>query len=208
MIVIVKYYYTFIFKMDNQLSVETTLSDRDLMLRVRDNDVEAMEILYDRYSPLLFPLIKKIVGNQESAEEVLTEVFLIIWKWADQFDFEIKNVYTWMVLLARKKAIDSMKRKRSENGIDDYNDEYEIQNILPKLSPQIKILELDKIISKSDKISNLLNVLNQEQKLILSAAYYKGLEDKTIADKLNIPVAAVKLKLQFTMELLMQKIYR
>lgn len=194
--------------MDNQLVIENTLSDKDLMLRVQDNDAEAMEILYDRYSPLLFTLIKKIVGNQESAEEVLTEVFLIIWKWADQFDFEIKNVYTWMVLLARKKAIDSMKRKRSENGVDDYNDEYEIQNILPKLSPQIKILELDKIISKADKISNLLNVLNQEQKLILSAAYYKGLEDKIIADKLNIPVAAVKLKLQFTMELLMQKIYR
>lgn len=194
--------------MDHQLAVENNLSDRDLMLRVRDNDAEAMEILYDRYSPLLFTLIKKIVGNQESAEEVLTEVFLIIWKSADQFDFEVKNVYTWMVLLARKKAIDSIKRIRSENGVDDYNDEYEIQNILPKLSPQIKILELDKILSKSDKISNLLNVLNQEQKLILSAAYYKGLEDKTIADKLNIPVAAVKLKLQFTMELLMQKIYR
>jgi len=205
---LVKIFYIRMNYMETQLATSTGLSDKELLQKLCTNDPEALELLYDRYSPILYTQIKKIVEDEETAEAVLTEVFIIIWKWAEHFDFTINNVYTWMIILARRKAIDTLKRKRGDAELTDYSDEYEIQNILPRLSQKIRILELDKIISKIDKISNLLNVLSIEQKEILLSVYYKGLEDRIIAEKLNIPVASVRLKLQFVMEILMKKLYK
>lgn len=193
----------------DQISIpKDSLSDKDLLLKIREDDKESIELLFDRYAPLLFSLIKKIVDNDEIAEEVLKEVFQVVWTKPEYFDDEIKNVFTWMVLLARKKAIDKLRRQRGDSELPEYSDQYEIQNIIPKLSPKIKSLEREKIISKFDKISNLLNVLYPDQKFILTEAFYKASTDKVIAQKLNIPAAAVKLKLQFTLETLMQRLYK
>lgn len=194
--------------MDQISTPINSLSDKNLMIKISDADKEAIELLYDRYSQLLYGLILKIVEDEETAEEVLTEVFQIIWTKPEYFNSEITNVYTWMAMLARKKAIDTIRRKRGDEGIPEYNDQYELQSIIPKLSPKIKILEREKIIGKIDKISNLLNVLYPDQKLILTEAFYKASSDKAIAQKLNIPVAAVKLKLQFILETLMQRLYK
>ncbi len=193
----------------DQISIPIiNLSDKDLMIKIKEADKEAIEILFDRYSPLLFGLIKKIVEDDEIAEEILFEVFEIIWTKPEYFSEENKNVYTWMVMLSRKKAIDKLKRRSNQSDLPDYNPEYEKQNIIPKLSPKIKPLEREKIINKIDKISNLFNVLYPDQKLILTEAFYRASDDKIIAQKLNIPVAAVKLKLQYTLETLMQRLYR
>lgn len=194
--------------MENQISTGKRLTDRELLQNLRNNDIEALNQLYDRYSPILFSVIKKIVEDEETANSVLSEVFFIIWKWAEHFDFTVTNVYTWMILLARRKAIDTLRRKRGDQGLPEYSDEYEIKKILPQLSEKIKILELDRIIGKMDKISHLLNVLSIEQKEILQSIYYKGLEDKIIAEKLNIPVGSVKLKVQSAMGILMEKLYK
>lgn len=194
--------------MENKIATDNRLTDRELLQNLHKNDIEALNRLYDRYSPILYTVIKKIVEDEETANSVLSEVFFIIWKWAEHFDFTVTNVYTWMILLARRKAIDTLKRKRGDSNLPEYSDEYEIKSILPTLSQKIKILELDRIIDKMDKISNLLNVLSIEQKEILQSIYYKGLEDKMIAEKLNIPVGSVKPKLQSAMGILMEKLYK
>lgn len=194
--------------MDQISTPINSLSDKNLMIKISEADKEAIELLYDRYSQLLYGLILKIVEEEETAEEVLAEVFRIIWTRPEYFNSDTANVYTWMIMLARKKAIDTIRRKRGDEGIPEYNDQYELQNIVPKLSLKNKILERDKIVSKIDKISNLLNVLYPDQKLILNEVFYKASEDKVIAQKLNIPVAAVKLKLQFILETLMQRLYK
>lgn len=192
-----------------QISIpKTALADRDLLLKIREDDNESIELLFDRYSPILLTLIKKIVENDVVAEEVLFEVFQIIWTKPEYFNNETKNVFTWMVLLARNKAIDKLRRQRGDSELPEYSDQYEIQNIIPNLSPKIKSLEREKIICKLDKISNLFNVLYPDQKFILTEAFYKASDDKVIAKKLNIPAGAVKLKLQFILETLMHRLYK
>jgi RNA polymerase sigma-70 factor (ECF subfamily) len=182
------------------------ITDEELLLQIRRNDSSALELLYDRYSPLLFTFIKKIVGDKETAESVLSDVFFIVWKWAEHFDFVIYNAYTWMVILARIKAIDTLKRKNNAFDLPEYNDEYEIRNILPILSPEIETLELQSTLQMRKKVSDVINSLSDEQMYMLSLAFYEGLDDKTIAGKVNIPVSSVKLKLQLIMEILMDKL--
>ncbi len=176
------------------------------MLEIANFDSDALSQLYDRYSALLYTLINKIVGDQKTAEETLSNTFLIIWKRGKIFDSGIDNVYAWLMLLARNKAIDVLKRKRGDHGLPEYTDDYEINQIIPKLSPEIGALELENVLKMSEKVKGIINSLTDAQKLVLNLSYYEGLGDKGISGKLKIPASTVKIKLQSTMGILMQKL--
>jgi RNA polymerase sigma factor (sigma-70 family) len=180
-------------------------TDAEIMLKIAGYDSKALETLYDRYTPILYTLIKKIVKDQETAEEVLTEVFIMIWKHIDEFDFKASNVYTWLVTLARNKAIDEMKRKKGEE-MGENNDEYEKGRIVPRLSREIESLELEEVLEKREKIEVAINSLTDAQRYVLELSYYEGLDEKKIAEKLKIPVSTVKSKLQVAIGNLMQKL--
>jgi len=69
-----------------------TQTDAEIMLKLAGYDSQALKQLYDRYSSMLYALIRKIIPNKELAEEVLSDVFVITWKQMDQFDFKSNNV--------------------------------------------------------------------------------------------------------------------
>lgn len=182
------------------------LTDSELMERIAGRDSKAIEKLYDRYSPLLYTLIKRTAIEREIAEEILSDIFIIIWKRINHFDLKINNVFTWLVLLARNKTIDVLKRKKNISGLPEYNDEYEIENILPKLSPAIKTFDLEEALRMKDKISKALNELTEAQKLVLNLSYFEGLDEKDISARLKIPAATVKSKLQVAIGILLEKL--
>lgn len=181
------------------------LTDAEIMLKVAGYDSKALEQLYDRYSPILYTLIKKIVTEKESAEEILSDVFVIVWRQIDQFDFKTNNVYTWLVTLARNKAIDVLNRKVGKL-MPEYDDEYEKEHIVPKLSPEIQALELKEVMHKKEKLEKALNGLTDAQKYVLDLSYYGGMDLAEIAGKMNIPAGTVKSKLQVAFGNLMQKV--
>ncbi len=182
------------------------IPDNELMLKVAGYDSKALEQLYDRYSPLLYTLIKKIVDDKEFAEEILSDVFVIIWRKIDHFDFKSNNVYTWLVTIARNKAIDSLKRKEQKEDLETYDDKFEEDNILPKLSPEINPLELEQILGKSDIVKESINSLTDAQRYVLELSYYEGMDDKMIAEKLKIPLSTVKSKLLLALNILQKKL--
>ena len=182
------------------------ITDKEMFLKICKNDLKALELLYDRYAPLLYTMAIKIVGDKENAGKVLSESFLIIWRWAEEFDFVINNVYTWMILLVRNKAVDELKRMRGDTNLPEYNDEYEILKILPQLSYNIESLEREYILKQSEEISEFVNILSEDQKNLFSLAFYKGLDEKFIADELGIPAATIKPQIQSVMGILMEKL--
>ena len=181
------------------------IKDGEIMLKVAGYDSKALEQLYDRYAQIVYTLIKKIVTDKDTAEEILSDVFVIVWRQIDNFDFKTNNVYTWLITLARNKAIDVLKR-RSGKSLPDYDDSYEVEHILPKLSPEIEALELKDVIDKKDKIFAALNSLTDAQKYVLELSFYGGMDQQEIAAKLNIPSVTVKSKLQVAFGNLMQKV--
>lgn len=188
------------------LADNSSISDSELMLKVAGYDSKALEQLYDRYSPLLYTLIKRIVGDKQVAGEILSDVFVIVWKRIDRFDFKSSNVYTWLVTIARNKAVDTVNRKRQKEGLEDYSDKYEVENILPRLSPAIALLGLEQVFGKSDKVNETINGLTDAQRYFLELSYYEGLNEKEIAEKLKIPLPTVKSKLQLALGILKQKL--
>lgn len=187
------------------MSDTNSLTDAEIMQKVAGYDSKALEQLYDRYAPILYTLIKKITPEKETSEEILSEVFVIIWRQIDQFDFEKNNVYTWILTLTRNKAIDVLNRKSGKQ-LPDYGDVYEKENILPKLSPEIEPLELKDVMNKKDMLVKALGSLTDAQKYVLELSYYGGMDQEEIAAKLNIPAVTVKSKLQVAFGNLMKKV--
>ena len=181
------------------MSENNNLSDKELLLKVAGNESKALEELYDRYSPVLFTLINKIVREKSAAEDLLSDIFVIIWQKINLFDSETGNVYTWMINLARNKAIDYVKRKSNAEVMQEYSDEYENQYIIPHLSSSAEQMDLDKVLSIKDKINDSFNKLTEAQQYVLNLAYYKGYNKEEIARELNIPLPTVKIKISLAL---------
>ncbi|MFO7447113.1 MAG: sigma-70 family RNA polymerase sigma factor [Ignavibacteriaceae bacterium] len=181
------------------MAVNSPSTDIELMQRVAGYDSKALEALYNRYASILFTVIKKIVTDEKIAEEVLSDVFVIIWRKINYFDFNTRNVYTWLVTLTRNKAVDVVKRMHSGEGVDEYTEEYENQFIIPRLSHEIDSLDLRTALNVKDGVEKALNSLTDAQQYVIYLAYYEGLNEKEIAAKLNIPVSTVKSKIKIAL---------
>ncbi|MCW8804070.1 MAG: sigma-70 family RNA polymerase sigma factor [Ignavibacteriaceae bacterium] len=183
-----------------------TQTDAEIMLKLAGYDSKALKQLYDRYSTMLYALIRKIIPNKERAEEVLADVFVITWKQIDQFDFKSNNVFTWLVTLARNKAVDAMKRELGKEKRE-YSEEYEKEEILPKLSPEIKAIEFVDVTEMREKVKAAINSLAETQKSVIDLSYYEGLDENVIAERLKIPVSSVKSKLHLANNSLTKQIF-
>ncbi len=165
------------------------------MQEISNFESRALEELYDRYSSLLFTIIKKIAPNKETAEQILIDVFVIIWRKAGNPELKNTNVFTSLVTLARNKAVDSVRRGRSAaTTLQAYNDEYEDYFILPTFPPDMDSLDFNTAFSLKPKIEKALSKLTDTQKYVLHLAYYEGYTIDEIADKLNVPLETVRNK--------------
>jgi len=202
------------------LAVNSPLTDIELMERVSSNDSKALEALYNRYSALLYTLIKKIVTDEQLAEEIISEVFVIIWRKVDLFEFDPGNVYTWLVTLARNKAVDTLRRSRipekqstgerstKEQSLEPYNDAYENKYIIPHLSQVIDPLDIKTAVNIKGNVEKALNKLTDAQQYVIYLAYYEGLTQLEIAAKLNIPLPTVKSKIKIALSNLRENLIK
>jgi RNA polymerase sigma-70 factor (ECF subfamily) len=175
--------------------VDTQATDIELIQRITNRDSKALESLYDRYSPVLYTLVKRIVSDKEKAEEILADIFVIIWQKNFMFDINSSNLYSWLINLSRNKALDYLRREKSLI-TDEYSDEYENSVIIPNLSTLIASNDLSNTFNKREKIYSAFHSLTEAQQYVLSLAYYEGLSESEIAAKLNIPLLTVKSKIR------------
>lgn len=172
------------------------ITDLELLKKVAVYDSKALEALYNRYSSILYTLIKAIVTDDRLAEEVLSDVFVIIWRKINTVNFNNANVYTWLITLARNKAVDTIRRQKRGVESEPYSDNYEDKYILPHLYPGIKPLELKDALAITGRMQKGMEELTDAQQYVIHLAYFEGLTESEIAAKLNIPVPTVKSKIR------------
>jgi RNA polymerase sigma factor (sigma-70 family) len=177
------------------------LSDLELMHEISHFESRALEELYDRYSPLLYTIIKKISPDEVMAEQILIEVFVIVWRKAEKFNYSVGNVFVWLVTLARNKAVDALRRERESNStVQFYDDDYENYFILPTFSKEMDNLDFNTAVTIKPKIEKSLSRLTDTQKYVLHLAYYEGYTIDEIADKLNVPIETVRSKVMTSLQ--------
>ncbi|MGQ9798475.1 MAG: RNA polymerase sigma factor [Ignavibacterium sp.] len=164
------------------------------MQRVLKRDSKALEALCDKYSPLLYTLIKRIVNEEKLAEEVLADVFVIIWQKTQLYNFDYKNVYSWNVLLTKNKAVDILRSKNNTESTE-YNDEYENTFIIPTIFDYNEF-GYEETFSKSEQLKSVISKLTEAQRYVIQLAFFEGLTEIEIASKLKIPLPTVKSKIR------------
>lgn len=180
----------------------SNLSDIELMRKVSEFDSKALELLYNRYSPILFTMVKKIAGEEKYCEEILSDVFVIIWRKSNLFDFDYGNVYSWVINLTRNKALDFLSRQNDSTSLPEYDDSFEDENIIPHSILKSELPEIKLALDRKEFIDKAFKKLTDAQQYVINLAYYEGLTSDEIAARLHIPPQTVKAKIKVAVNIL------
>ncbi len=160
----------------------------DLMVRVAKKDKAAFNQLYDRFSQVVYNLSFRILKDRGEAEEIVQEVFFQIWEKASSYDPGRGAESTWILNIARSRAIDKLRAL----GFMRFNAELDVEKINPK-SDFHRITE-----GKEEKrtiIQAALDNLPEEQRVAVEMAYFEGFTHYEIAEMLNKPVGTIKTRI-------------
>ncbi|HUO86022.1 MAG TPA: sigma-70 family RNA polymerase sigma factor [Thermoanaerobaculia bacterium] len=172
--------------MDSIRERSQTAGDGDLMRRLVARDEGALAALYDRYSGTLLALAVRILGDESEAEEILQEVFVHAWHHAERYEPERASVSTWLVLLARSRAIDRLRSRQSGERTA-VASAREVP--LHESAAGVHRVQDDE---RRRRVKAEMARLPPEQRRILELAYYGGLSQTEIAETEGLPLGTVK----------------
>jgi RNA polymerase sigma-70 factor (ECF subfamily) len=164
---------------------KTADPDYALIRAIAQGDGFAMDELYTRHGPGLLTYLSSRLGNRQWAEEVLQEVMFAVWQSAGRFRGE-SRVYTWMIIIARNRAINAFQRDKS---LSDKPLEDETGAIPAQIDTDIELR------AQLDELRSAVSQLPDEQRETLELVFIHGLSNHETAAVLNIPSGTVKSRL-------------
>jgi RNA polymerase sigma-70 factor (ECF subfamily) len=161
--------------------------DADLIKRLKARDQHVMSTLYERYGRLAYSLIFRVVRNASTAEDLLQETFLRVWNRAQSFDAERGALGPWILAVARNRAIDHLRSAdaRAATGALELD---RLEN--PALFTKLEDSTLS--IDRARRLKAAFEKLNPQQKTVIEMAYYEGLSQTEMAERLKQPLGTVK----------------
>lgn len=170
------------------------MTDAELYERLLKKDKDALEQLYDKYEKLLFSFALKMVHSSESAEEIVQEVMMKLWRGQGGTYSEEKGKFSsWILTITRNASIDYL-RKQKRRTEEEVHQEVEIHD------PQPSVSELVEWKQESEKIRQAMAALKEEQQHVIDLFYFKGYSQKMIAEKINIPLGTVKGRIRLALK--------
>jgi len=157
-----------------------------LVRRIATGDHRAFDALYDQLGSLVYGIVLRVVCDPTQAEEVTQEVFIEIWQHAGRFDGDKASARGWASIIAHRRGVD---RVRSEQAARDLNERNARQPVLEQ-----RTSAADAVSQRYERgqAAAALVALSETQREVIELAYYQGLTQSEIADRLRIPLGTVK----------------
>jgi RNA polymerase sigma-70 factor, ECF subfamily len=172
-------------------------ADRELVRRMAAGDESALGTLYDRYSPLLHSVARRIVGDPDDAEEVLEETFWQAWRQAGRYEESRGGLSTWLVMIARSRAVDRVRaRRRVREERWDELPEPAADTAGDDVSP-LDSAEMDEV---RRMVGRAVATLPPEQRQTVELAYFRGLSQSEIAEATGQPLGTVKTRARLALQ--------
>jgi len=174
------------------------LSDEQLMdqLAGQEEVGAALSALYDRYSRTVFGVGVKLLGDRSSAEELVQEVFLKVWRSSHTFDSSRGSFSTWLYRVTRNLASDSY-RKRTRR-VDLVSDKDPFVSATRDSSPGPQEIVDDSWLSW--RMSRALEELDASHREVIELAYFQGLSQREISQRTGVPLGTVKTRTSSAMK--------
>ena len=168
---------------------EETSHEEDTLLveAVAAGDRAALATLYDRHSGVLFAVARQLLNERAEIEDLVHDVFLEVWKRAHTYDPARASVRRWLLVRLRSRALDRLRshafsRRRSLDRDD-------------RVAPDDPSQDLD-----ARRVAGLLAELGDDQRAVVTLAYFDGLSSSEIATELGIPIGTVKSRMAAAMQ--------
>ena len=161
-------------------------SDEALVELIADGDKRAMQVLYGRHNVRVYRFIVRLTGNTTLAEDLVSEVFLDVWRQADGFEAKCQ-VSTWLLAIARYKALSALRR-RSEDQLDDVMAET-IEDTAD--DPETLVYNKD----RSTLVQKCLAQLTPAHREVIDLVYYHEKSVDEVAQIVGVPAATVKTRM-------------
>ena len=183
-----------LYRMSSHLPGETDQSSattaEELMLRIATGNENAFEELYDRLSPQVFGLVRRILKDQAQSEEVTQEVFVEAWQQAARYDSARGKAITWLLTLAHRRAVDRVRASQASKdrdlrqGIKEFQASYD--------DVEETAIQHD----ESRRVIQALERLSETQRDAIQLAYFGGYTHIEVAELLKIPVGTAKTRIR------------
>ncbi len=171
---------------------EVTQKDLWLLEQVAKRDEAALNAFYDRYHRLVYSLALRVVGSTADAEDVVLDVFWQVWQQAGQYDRERGSVSTWLITIARSRAIDRRRRLKRDDTLVQTVAVQHGDHAKPLGDPQEDIFAAE----QRRRVRAALDLLPEANRRALELAYYEGLSQSEVAAALDEPLGTVKTRIR------------
>ncbi len=159
--------------------------DAALLALVQRGDENAMASLFDRYSKIVYSVALRVLRDPASAEDVLQEVFMQIWRNPNGFVATRGSLGGWLEVVARNRSIDALRRKRPSEQVDDM-----------ALASNYNLADEAERNSLMEKARGVIRLLPMEQRKTLEMAFFDGLTHSEIAEMTGDPLGTVKTRIR------------
>ena len=158
-------------------------SDEQVLEAVGRGDDDALGVLFDRFGRLAFRLAFRILRDRALAEDAVQEAFLAVWRSADAYKRERAKPSTWILTVVHRRAVDLVRREQSRRG--------EPLEVAPE--PSVGPVDEDAVLrDRRAAVQAALTQLPGDQRQALELAYYGGLTQSELAERLGVPLGTVK----------------
>ena len=186
--------------MSSPASAPTPGGDPELISRAASGDERAIATLYDRYGGVLYAVAYRIVGQRADAEEVVIEAFAQAWRDAPRFETARGSVAAWLTMIARSRALDLVRARGRRERIT-----ASAAAERPDASPAMGDWRSDPagsvdLAERRVRVREALDALSPPQRQAIELAYFEGLSQSEIAERLQEPLGTIKTRVRLGMQ--------
>ena len=175
-------------------------SDADLIGRAAQGDARALEVLYDRYSGVVFSFSLRIVGDRQLAEEILQEVFFRAWQQGSNFSAGKGSFVTWLLSITHNLSIDEIRKRKRRPQKADSEEPEQVLAAVPDTGSGADVEEEVWLGTLRGTIGIALAELPAAQREAIEMAYYRGMTQREIAEALGEPLGTIKTRMRLGMQ--------
>ena len=170
-------------------------TDASLATRVGNGDSDALAILYSRYNRVVFSFAIRVVGDVGSAEELTQEVFIRVWRQGGSYQQSRGAFLTWLLSITHNMAIDEIRRRKRRPLLQEPANE-EDETLFAVSDPKADVETEAWLSSLRGLVREALRQIPESQRTAIELAYFSGLTQREIAERLNEPLGTIKTRMR------------
>lgn len=177
---------------DQLASLHDKANDDDLVELLQSQDGRALEFAYDRYSSLAFTLAYRMLGDRQMAEDVVQDAFLSLWRNAARYDPRLSSLRSWLVTIVRRRCIDKLRSRSSEPALAleaEVADRPGDSDVWREVTQRVT----------AETVRVALGQLPSEQRETIELAYFGGLTQSEISQRMRVPLGTVKGRIRMSL---------